>query len=117
VKKWGWFVAAATLASITGCYRVTTVDSAVQGGREHSEWESFFVFGLFGDAQIDVRNECDGAAAVVGRKDDVATALVSVVTLGIYTPTRVTVACDVRHDPAGSTSPPSEKAPRAVTAE
>jgi Bor protein len=60
--------------------------------REH--WAPAYVFGIWGKSELDVRDDCPttGAARVrVGATW--STVLVSVVTLGLYTPREVIVHC------------------------
>lgn len=85
---------AATLAS-TGCYRATFYrDASVSKGETHDEWTNFYVFGLVGDERVDVRPFCPGGeVAAVQTGGNFATGLVSVVTIGIYTPRKVYVTC------------------------
>jgi hypothetical protein len=66
--------------------------SAVAPTRDH--WLPGYVLGIWGTAELDVRDDCPrtGAASVrVGATW--TTLLVSIVTLGIYTPREVRVQC------------------------
>ena len=78
-----------------GCYRASFyTDPKLVRGLEHDQWTSFFVFGLVGTQEIDVRNFCEGRPiAEVKTGGNFATSLVSAVTLGIYTPRKVYVTC------------------------
>ena len=57
-------------------------------------WLPSYVFGMFGEPALDVRDVCaSGAATNIGVGANVGTVTVSVLTLGIYTPRKVWVAC------------------------
>jgi hypothetical protein len=81
--------------SLAGCYKVQMVSNAnVSGGKAESAWTHFFVFGLVGDASVDVRDFCgEGEASVVETSLSFLNGLSSAVTLGIWTPRTVTVTC------------------------
>jgi hypothetical protein len=78
-----------------GCYRASFyTDPKLVRGLEHDQWTDFFVFGLVGTQEIDVRSFCEGKAiAEVKTGGNFATNLVSAVTIGIYTPRKVYVTC------------------------
>lgn len=85
----------ASLLIMTGCYKATFIrDPMVQRGEQHDEWESFFLWGLAGHADVDVRKVCSGAdVAEVQTSETFLNGLVSGVTLGIYAPRTVSVTC------------------------
>ena len=88
---------AATMLGATGCFKATFIsDPSVVRGEMHDEWTSFFVFGLVGTEHVDVREYCRGAVAEVRTGANAGTVVVSVVTLGIYTPRKVYVTCAAR---------------------
>jgi len=76
-----------------GCFQTTFVNPGVTPGEEHDPWVDFFVFGLAGEADIDVREFCPGEVAMVGYGQNFGTWLVGLFTLGIYTPRKVYVTC------------------------
>jgi hypothetical protein len=88
-------VGAALLLGASGCYKATFYKNAsVTKGEAHDEWTDFFVFGTVGTERIDVKKFCPtGDVAVVRTGGNVATGLVGVVTIGIYTPRKVYVTC------------------------
>lgn len=60
----------------------------------HSVWASYFLVGLIGHNDVDVRDHCpSGRASEVETGTDAGTLAVSVLTIGIYTPRRVLVTC------------------------
>lgn len=80
---------------LAGCYRASFyTDPKLVRGLEHDRWTDFFVFGLVGTEVIDVRSFCEGRqVAEVKTGGNFATAFVSAVTIGIYTPRKVYVTC------------------------
>lgn len=83
------------LIALAGCYRASFyTDPKLVRGLEHDEWTAFFIFGLVGNQEIDVRGFCEGRPiAEVKTGGNFATSLVSAVTLGIYTPRKIYVTC------------------------
>jgi hypothetical protein len=60
----------------------------------HEHWVAGFAFGLYGTADLDVRDDCPSTGAASIRIGTTwSTLLVSVVTLGLYTPREVRVQC------------------------
>jgi len=91
------FAAAAALGALalTGCYKVQVVSSpTAMGGEAKASWQNFFIFGLVGNARVDVREFCDGGqAASVETGATFVNGLVSGLTFGLYSPRTVTVTC------------------------
>ena len=81
--------------ALGGCYRATFIrDPQVVRGVEHDQWNHFFIFGLVGETDLDVRQFCpDGRVAEVQTQANFLNGLVSIVTIGIYTPRTVYVTC------------------------
>jgi hypothetical protein len=81
--------------ALGGCYKATFIrDPQAVRGEEHDEWTSFFIFGLVGEQTLDVHQFCpDGRVAEVQTGANFLTGLVSLVTIGIYTPRKVYVTC------------------------
>ena len=72
----------------------TFTDPRVPAGETKSTWQSYFVYGAVGSAQVDVRDYCaTNRAHEVHLGADFLTVGVSIITLGIYTPRKVTVTC------------------------
>ncbi|MEP7050292.1 MAG: hypothetical protein ABJB12_08070 [Pseudomonadota bacterium] len=60
----------------------------------HQHWVAGYVFGLWGKADLDVRDDCPTAGAESVRIGTTwSTLLVSAATLGVYTPREVRVLC------------------------
>jgi hypothetical protein len=87
--------AVALLVFSTGCYKATFIrDPSAVRGVEHDEWTSFFLFGLVNEKTIDVHHFCpNGDVAQIQTGANFGTGLVSILTLGIYTPRKVYVTC------------------------
>lgn len=83
------------LFSLAGCYRASFyTDPKLVRGLEHDEWTDFFIFGLVGKEEIDVRTFCEGKPiAEVKTGGNFATSLVTAITIGIYAPRKVYVTC------------------------
>ena len=118
----------ASVIALSGCFKATFVaDASMAGlgtapeealsrgpagepvlvthpvtGWSSDEWQSFWLFGLAGTAEVDTRSVCPQGVAVVRTGGNGWTGLVSVVTLGIYTPRKVYVRC---HRAPGSPAP------------
>jgi hypothetical protein len=83
------------LLLLAGCYKATFYQNpnAVAGVR-HERWSDFFIYGLVGSEHFDVREFCGpDAIAEVRTGANFATGLVSLVTIGIYTPHKVYITC------------------------
>lgn len=77
----------------TGCYRVTYVAPHVMPGAVHDESPSFFFWGLVGEAHYDLSSFCPGQVARVRTGMNVLDGLLTLITLGIYSPRTVSVTC------------------------
>jgi hypothetical protein len=80
--------------ALTGCgytYHFKNVDT--MRGEEHNEWASFFLFGIVGDYELDVRDFCPNGVHEITTGTNFLTWLVSTFTIGIYTPRKVNVWC------------------------
>jgi len=86
---------ALTLLGTSACYRATFYrDPSVTRAAEHEQWTDFFIFGLVGSEDFDVHQFCpSGDVAVVQTGGNFGTGIVSVLTIGIYTPRKVYVTC------------------------
>jgi hypothetical protein len=81
--------------ALGGCYRATFISNPqVTRGVEHDQWNHFFIFGLVGEANLDVRQFCpDGRVAEVQTQETFLNGLVGLLTIGIYAPRTVYVTC------------------------
>jgi hypothetical protein len=63
----------------------------------HEHWIPGYVFGIWGKGELDVRDDCPTAGAASVRIGATwSTLVVSLVTLGMYTPREAIVRCRVR---------------------
>jgi hypothetical protein len=86
------YAAACLLAGAVCCSCATTTSAALPPPREH--WVPGYAFGLWGKAELDVRDDCPLTGADSVRIGVTwSTVLVSVVTIGMYTPREVRVQC------------------------
>ena len=86
------------LLLLAGCYKATFYQNpnAVAGAR-HERWSAFFILGLVGSEHFDVRDFCgQDAPAEIRTGANFATGLVSLLTIGIYTPHKVYITCGAK---------------------
>ena len=90
------------LFGLAGCYRASFyTDPKLVRGLEHDQWTDFFIFGLVGSEDIDVRQFCEGKPiAEVKTGGNFATAFVSAITIGIYSPRKIYVTCGASPSPS-----------------
>lgn len=76
-----------------GCQATFTQPRAA-GERSRQRWSHFFLWGVVGHTEVDVRDFCaSGRAAEVRTAADPLTVGVTLLTAGIYTPRKVRVTC------------------------
>jgi hypothetical protein len=93
----GWAVLLVLLGS--GC-AASFREPRIATGKANSIWASYYLFGLIGRPEIDVRDHCpSGRASAIETGADVVTVGASLLTLGIYTPRRVHVSCELEPRP------------------
>jgi hypothetical protein len=79
---------------LTGCgFTYHFQDGTKLRGEEHDQWASFFVFGLIGDVEVDVREACPNGIYEVTTGTNFLTWLVTGLTLAIYSPRKVNIWC------------------------
>lgn len=102
------------VATAPGCYRVQYYTEATPNGQERWRWNHFFVWGVAGHGETDIRAECPHGIARAAVKHSFPNMLLSVLTLGIYTPTTTELWCAERGSEAKppSTAPPPTARPR-----
>ena len=88
------FLCAVIALCSSGCFTTSLQDARYLPGEEHDEWRSFFVWGLAGEAEIDVKQFCpSGQVSEVAVGTNGGTWIVSLLTLGIYSPEKIYVTC------------------------
>lgn len=78
---------------MTSCFSYTvTVGSGAKGHDSVSKWNPYFIDGLIPGTQVDPKQLSQGATDyTITTKFSIGNMLVSALTIGIYTPTTVTV--------------------------
>jgi hypothetical protein len=92
-------MAVVVVASIAmgGCYKATFVRDVPPAGPVQSEWVRFYLFGLVGVHDLDVRDHCpDGSVRILRTGSSAGTAVVTVLTAGIYSPRKLWIQCGDR---------------------
>jgi len=95
MKRLGRAALLAALLAGAGCYKATFIrDPNAVKGVEQDQWLDFWLWGLVNEQSIDVKQFCpDGRVAQVVTGGNFGTGIVSVLTLGIYSPRKVYVTC------------------------
>jgi len=95
MRRLGRAALLAALLGSAGCYKATFIrDPSAVKGMERDQWLNFFIFGIVGEQDLDVRQFCpDGRVAQVETHGNFGTGIVTVLTIGIYAPRKVTVTC------------------------
>lgn len=84
----------ALAVTLGGCgYTYHFQDGSSLRGTEHDTWASFFLFGLVGHHEVNVRDFCPNGVHEVTTGSNFLTWLVTGVTLGIYAPRKVNIWC------------------------
>lgn len=106
----------AAVFTLSGCYHVTVNTGVAPGTRTISQpFANGFVYGLVPPPTVDAMNECGNAGvARVETQQSFVNGLVSVLTLGIYTPWSIDVLCGAGEEQ--DTDAPDAEAPDASTA-
>lgn len=85
---------ALALTTSTACYHAVVETGRPAGTTViQKPWVNTFVFGLVAAQPIDVTTQCPGGVARVETQQTFVNGLVSLVTLGIYTPQSATITC------------------------
>lgn len=84
----------ACLAALSGCgYTYHFKDTTALRGEEHNEWASYFIFGLVGEYEVNVKEFCPNGVAEIATGNNFATWILRIVTIGIYSPRKVNIWC------------------------
>jgi hypothetical protein len=106
VKPWVRRLLLGALLALAGCYKATFHESATAvRGRQHEQWSDFFILGLVGSQTFEVAHFCGAeAVAEIRTGGNFLTGLVSVITIGIYTPRKAYVTCAAGNAQSGRRS-------------
>lgn len=87
-------LAMATLTAFAGCYNVTYVaKTRTPAAAMYEEDMKFFLFGVVGEHDIQTAQRCPSGLAKVHTKQTAVDVLLSIVTIGIYTPRTAQITC------------------------
>lgn len=91
------FYCVVIVSSLVGCRQTLLVaapQSVAPAYARQVTWSNHFFYGFVGRRQVDLRDHCqDGTVERVELSSTAATVALTIATLGIYCPRRVTVTC------------------------
>lgn len=87
------FLAAASLVALSGCYKVSHTTGAPKAGGSHTEKASFFLWGLVGEADVNVDQICPSGVAWFQNRAEFVDSVVGCITCGLYQPMTIEVVC------------------------
>lgn len=85
-------ISALAVMMLAGCYKVTYVSDKPMGETQTGS-QSFFIFGLAGQANINVPQMCPNGAARLIVQQTFVDGLLGAITFGIYTPRSYELTC------------------------
>jgi hypothetical protein len=77
----------------TGCYTVRFQSNLTPGGAKFEEKGNFFLWGLIGEKEVDLKKLCPTGPARWQNQQTFVDGLIGAVTLGIYIPRTINVEC------------------------
>jgi hypothetical protein len=83
----------ASLVLATGCYTVRFQTNLPPGGAKYEEKGNFFLWGLVGEKEVDLKKLCPAGPARWQNQQTFVDGLIGTVTLGIYIPRTINVEC------------------------
>ena len=83
----------AALVLATGCYTVRFQTNLPPGGAKYEEKGNFFLWGLVGEKEVDLKKLCPAGPARWQNQQTFVDGLIGTVTLGIYIPRTINVEC------------------------
>ena len=88
-------VIALALAGASGCatYKIHYKNARPPGGDVREQKQAFFLWGLAGGEDVDLDALCPTGVAQIHSKKSVGDQLLSLITVGLYTPMSVEVHC------------------------
>ncbi len=84
---------ALVLVLASGCYRTTYVTGMGMGGPVAQERVNFFLFGIIGEADVDVQELCPDGVGWMQNRMSFVDLLLGLVTLNLYAPRTVELHC------------------------
>ncbi len=91
MRKTLWALAIAVAAS--GCYKNTYMTTKPQGGAIHTQKAVFFLWGLVGEENVDLKSICPQGVAWFQNRMEPVDWVLGCLTCGIYQPLTVEVRC------------------------
>ncbi len=83
------------LALVSTACHASFRDPRYPAGEEKTHWSHFYFWGTVGHADIDLRDYCStGHAREVYLSSDILMVGLTIITLGIYIPRKVTITCE-----------------------
>jgi hypothetical protein len=86
-------LAALMIIGSSGCYKNTYTTGQPMGGSIHTLKATYFIFGLVGDASVDLDQLCPSGVAWFQNRMDPVDAVLTCVTCSLYTPLTIEVRC------------------------
>ena len=83
----------AALFLATGCHTVRFQTNLPPGGAKYEEKGNFFLWGLVGEKEVDLKKVCPAGPARWQNQQTFVDGLIGFVTLGIYIPRTIDVEC------------------------
>jgi hypothetical protein len=80
------------LVCLSGCYNLA-VTNGPSGGRSIERRHNLFALGFYGEDPVDLTKECPGGTGNVSARFTVEDVLLTVASVGIYSPRTVTIEC------------------------
>jgi hypothetical protein len=93
------------LATATGCYTVRFQSSLPPGGAQYEEKGHFFLWGLVGEKEVDLKKLCPAGPSRWQNQQNFGDGVLGFFTLGIYIPRTVKVECTAAKAEAGDVDP------------
>ena len=94
MHKRRWLSLALCVGLSTGCFHQVVQTGSAPGTAKVEHWfVSTWLWGLVPAKEIDVRRECPAGVATIMSETSFVNGLISVLTVGIYTPQHVRVTC------------------------
>ena len=88
-------ITSAVAASFGACtsYQMKYKDPSAQRGTKHEVKQTFFLYGLVGGSDVDLKSLCPAGVAEISSEHSVVDGLAFWLTAGLYAPTSVNVHC------------------------
>jgi hypothetical protein len=102
MRRFGMAAALAAAFLATGCYTVRFQSNLAPGGAQFEEKGDFFLWGLLGEKEVDLKKLCPAGASRWQNQQTFLDGLIGAVTIGIYIPRTINVECAGKKAAAGA---------------